>query len=107
MALIASAEPADLRPAGQAMGSRRRGGLLAAGMILAARTRALLSEGDAADRFYLGTIGLLGRTRIRTHQARSHLLYGERRDRRDGAVRCPRIRPIWATLANAWIDEQV
>jgi DNA-binding CsgD family transcriptional regulator len=49
-----------------------------------ARSRALLSEGDAAERFYLVSIERLGRTRLRTALARAHLLYGEwlRRERR-------------------------
>jgi ATP/maltotriose-dependent transcriptional regulator MalT len=49
-----------------------------------ALTRALLSEGEAADRLYCESIRLLGRTRIRVELARAHLLYGEwlRRERR-------------------------
>jgi DNA-binding CsgD family transcriptional regulator len=42
-----------------------------------ARVRALLSDGDAADRDYLESIERLGRTRVRTELARGHLLYGE------------------------------
>jgi DNA-binding CsgD family transcriptional regulator len=49
-----------------------------------ARSRALLSEGDAADRLYLEAIERLGRTRQYVQLARAHLLYGEwlRRERR-------------------------
>jgi DNA-binding CsgD family transcriptional regulator len=49
-----------------------------------ARSRALLSEGDAAERLYLVSIERLGTTRVRTELARAHLLYGEwlRRERR-------------------------
>jgi DNA-binding CsgD family transcriptional regulator len=49
-----------------------------------ARCRALLSEGDDAERLYLESIERLGRTRQRVELARAHLLYGEwlRRERR-------------------------
>jgi ATP/maltotriose-dependent transcriptional regulator MalT len=42
-----------------------------------ARSRALLSEGEAADRLYREAIERLGRTRMRAELARAHLLYGE------------------------------
>jgi DNA-binding CsgD family transcriptional regulator len=42
-----------------------------------ARSRALLSAGEAADRLYLEAIERLGRTPMRTELARAHLLYGE------------------------------
>jgi DNA-binding CsgD family transcriptional regulator len=49
-----------------------------------ARSRALLSEGETAERLYLVSIESLGNTRVRTELARAHLLYGEwlRRERR-------------------------
>ena len=42
-----------------------------------ARSRALLSEGEAADRQYREAIERLGRTRIRAELARARLVYGE------------------------------
>lgn len=55
---------------------------------IAARARALLAEGDAAESFYREAVERLGRTRIRMELARTHLLYGEwlrRENRRDDA----------------------
>jgi DNA-binding CsgD family transcriptional regulator len=42
-----------------------------------ARSRALLSGGESADRLYREAIQRLGRTRVRAELARAHLLYGE------------------------------
>ena len=42
-----------------------------------ARSRALLSEGAAAESLYRDAIARLGRTRVRPALARAHLLYGE------------------------------
>src|SRR5262249_18211406 len=60
------------------------------GLGIEARSRALLSEGDAAEAYYHEAIGRLGRGRRRPEIARAHLLYGEwlrrqrrRRDARD------------------------
>ncbi len=59
------------------------------GLGVEARSRALLSEGEAADRLYLEAINRLARTSMRPDLARAHLLYGEwlRRQRRHGEAR--------------------
>jgi len=49
-----------------------------------ARSRALLSDGETAERWYRESVERLGRTRMHADLARAHLLYGEwlRRERR-------------------------
>jgi DNA-binding CsgD family transcriptional regulator len=53
-------------------------------LAMEARSRALVCYGDAAEACYQEAIERLGRTRLRVHLARAHLLYGEwlRRTRR-------------------------
>jgi DNA-binding CsgD family transcriptional regulator len=55
-----------------------------------ARCRAQLSQGDAAERYYVEAAERLGRTRMRVEHARAQLLYGEwlrRENRRRDARR--------------------
>jgi DNA-binding CsgD family transcriptional regulator len=63
-----------------------RMGVISTGWLtgIAARVRALLSEGEAAEALYRESIAHLSRTRVRLELARTHLLYGEwlRRERR-------------------------
>jgi DNA-binding CsgD family transcriptional regulator len=47
------------------------------GWGIQARCRALLSEGESAERLHREAIERLGRTRLRPELARAHLLYGE------------------------------
>ena len=47
------------------------------GLGLEARSRAVLSVGEEADRFYREAVDRLSRTRLRPELARAHLLFGE------------------------------
>jgi DNA-binding CsgD family transcriptional regulator/tetratricopeptide (TPR) repeat protein len=54
-----------------------------------ARSRALLTDGEAADGLYQEAVERLARTRVRVHLARAHLVYGEwlRREQRRSVAR--------------------
>jgi DNA-binding CsgD family transcriptional regulator len=69
---------------------------------LHARARALLSEGEAAERLYRDAIDRLGRTRLRPDLARAQLLYGEwlRRESRrvDARVQLRMAFELFATI---------
>jgi DNA-binding CsgD family transcriptional regulator len=67
----------------------------------AARSRALLSQGRAADDLHREAIDLLGRTRMATHLARARLSYGEwlRRENRRIDAR-NQLRPAFEAFAS-------
>jgi DNA-binding CsgD family transcriptional regulator len=79
-----SGEPERAAAALEQLSERTRLGGTDWGLGIEARSRALLSEGQAVEDLYREAIDRLGRTQVRTALARAHLLYGEwlRRERR-------------------------
>jgi DNA-binding CsgD family transcriptional regulator len=75
-----------------------------------ARSRALLSQGETAERHYRAAIDCLGATRIRMELARAHLLYGEwlRREqrRRDARTQLRTAYDLFAAMGNAALAER-
>ena len=70
-----------------------------------ARSRALVSDGAAAENLYREAIDRLGRTRLRVDLARAHLLYGEwlrrQRRRRDARDQLGRAHEIFDSIGAA------
>jgi DNA-binding CsgD family transcriptional regulator len=75
------------------------------GLGIEARSRALLTEGQAAEPLYQEAISRLGRTRMRPELARAHLAYGEwlRRTRRPADAR-EQLRGAYQTLDGIGMD---
>jgi DNA-binding CsgD family transcriptional regulator len=68
----------------ESLSARTRAAATDLALGIEARSKALLSDGEAAERLYREAIERLGRTRLAFELARAHLLYGEwlRRNRR-------------------------
>ncbi|GAA1653701.1 LuxR family transcriptional regulator [Saccharothrix algeriensis] len=84
-AAVRAGQPALGEAAYERLAERTRAAGTAWALGVEARSRALLSDGPAADTAYREAIRQLGRCRITVHLARARLLYGEwlrRRDRR-------------------------
>ena len=70
-------EPEAVATALETLAERTHAGGTEWALGIEARSRALLSHGQAADALYREAIGRLGRSRMAVHLARAHLLYGE------------------------------
>src|SRR5260370_666512 len=89
-AAVRSGNTQTARDALERLAETTRAGGTDFGLGIEARSRAVLSDDEAADDLYREAIDRLSRTRLRTELARAHLLYGEwlrrqrrRRDARD------------------------
>jgi DNA-binding CsgD family transcriptional regulator len=89
-AAVRSGRPAQAAAALQTLASTTTPSGTDWGLGLEARARALVSDGEAAERNYIEAIERLGRTRIHLEHARARLLYGEWL-RREGRRRDARI----------------
>jgi DNA-binding CsgD family transcriptional regulator len=88
----AASRTGEIERASDALGrlsSTARAGASDWGLGVEARSRALLSHGESAERLYVEAIERLGRTPLRLDLARARLLYGEwlRRERRRSDAR--------------------
>jgi len=75
-----------------------------------ARSRALVSDGEAAENLYREAIDRFGRTRLRVDLARAHLVYGEwlrrQRRRRDARDQLGRAYQIFDSIGAAAFAER-
>jgi DNA-binding CsgD family transcriptional regulator len=76
-AAVRSGQPAPATDALQRLSETTRASGTDWALGIEARSRALLSEGETAERLYREAIERLGRTRMRPAVARARLLYGE------------------------------
>jgi DNA-binding CsgD family transcriptional regulator len=76
-AAVRSGNAGTARDALERLAETTQAGGTDSGLGLEARSRALLSDGEAANGLYLEAIDRLSRTRLRPDLARAHLLYGE------------------------------
>jgi DNA-binding CsgD family transcriptional regulator len=87
-AAVRSGKPRTAAGALARLAEYTQAGRTSFGLGIEARSRALLSDPDAAEALYQEAIDRLGRTQLRPELARAHLLYGEwlrRENRRSDA----------------------
>ena len=104
-AAVRDGEPERAAPALRRLSERARASGSDWALGIEARSRAMLSDGDTADRLYREAVERLGRTHVRAELARAHLLYGEwlRRERRRVDAR-EQLRTAHEMLAAMGID---
>jgi len=99
-AAVRSGNPALAATALKRLAETTRPGGTDFGLGIEARSRALLTTGEAAEGYYREAIERLGRTQLRPELARAHLLYGEwlRRENRRVDARA-QLRTAYSLLA--------
>jgi DNA-binding CsgD family transcriptional regulator len=101
-AAVRSGQPARAADALRRLSETTRASGTDWGLGIEARSRALLSEGEAAENCHREAIERLGRTRMRPAAARAHLLYGEwlRREnrRRDARAELRTAHDLFTTM---------